>query len=285
MGTKNRENDIFDMPMMDDTMQIFSEMNKVDLFDDEIKDTDIIENLNMVKSAKDNIGAMDNGQATDGVLSKLSSTDKMMQDEQTNDSKAQCDRAENNKELQQKVADDQQNTTKTEKNSLGKFKNPDELFKAYRELEKEFTKKSQKLKQMECEQSQDVTASSEFKTMVDKFFADMPSARPYAKDIANTILNNPELRQDKNCLNNALARVLISKIKSPIELLEDGEFLSQHILKSENVKNLVLDQYFDGLKQTNPPKTMLGGGQMSLSPKIQPKSISEAGEMFLKYKK
>ena len=36
------------------------------------------------------------------------------------------------------------------KHSFGKFKNPEELLKAYQELEKEFTKKSQKLSRLEA---------------------------------------------------------------------------------------------------------------------------------------
>ena len=41
---------------------------------------------------------------------------------------------------------EKEDTEKQDNNkSFGKFKNPEELLKAYRELEKEFTKKSQKL--------------------------------------------------------------------------------------------------------------------------------------------
>lgn len=57
------------------------------------------------------------------------------------------------------------------KQTFGKFKNPEELLKAYLELEKEFTKKSQKLKTLEASNDEQDFDEESFKAAADKFFA------------------------------------------------------------------------------------------------------------------
>lgn len=174
---------------------------------------------------------------------------------------------------------------KDNKQSFGKFKNPQELLRAYGELEREFTKKSQRLKQLEREAQEPFSTEEEWKEAVDNFFEKTPSAKAFAKDIANEILSKPELKKDKNCLDIALTRVLIGKFKTPEELMSDGQFLDNYVLCSDRVKDAIIAKYLDEVREGQPPKTLSSGGLQCVAPNRKPKTIEEAGAMFLKNNK
>lgn len=167
---------------------------------------------------------------------------------------------------------------------IGKFKNPQELLRAYGELEKEFTRRSQKLKELEAAKQAGIT-DGDWKGTVDKFFKEIPSAKAFARDIATEIVNDPDLRNDANCLNLALMRVLLSKFRTPEQLMNDGQFLDEYVFGSERVKDAVIANYLDGVRRGEPPYTLHGGGLQCVAPQIKPKTVEEAGFLFLKNNK
>jgi len=165
--------------------------------------------------------------------------------------------------------------------NLGKFKNPQELLRAYGELEKEFTRRSQRLKELE-KATQPVNTQEQWKSAVDKFFNEIPSAKPFAKDMAGVLIRNPELQEDANCLGIAFVRVLADKFRTPEQLIEDGQFLNEYVLNSQRVKDAVIAQYLQDIRSDIPPRTMRDGGLQCVAPGVKPKTIQEAGFMFLK---
>lgn len=170
------------------------------------------------------------------------------------------------------------------KQSFGKFKNPEELLKAYQELEKEFTKKSQKLSKLEAlaDGESQVFDDESFKIAADKFFENTPSAKPFAKDIALKIIEKPELKKDKNCLSVALMQVLIDKFRTPEQLMQDGQFLNDYVLSSSKVKDAIIGAYLKDIRDGQPPATLSGDGLQCVAPSKKIRSIEEAGRMFLK---
>lgn len=183
------------------------------------------------------------------------------------------------------VADKNSDVNENNKQGFGKFKNPEELLRAYGELERQFTKKSQRLKELERELEEPFASEEEWKNAVDKFFERTPSAKPFAKDIANEIISNPQLKNDRNCLNIALTSVLLSKFKTPEELMNDGQFLDNYVLCSDKVKDAVIAGYLNGLRNSAPPMTLSNGGLQCVAPARKIKSIEEAGILFLKNNK
>lgn len=173
---------------------------------------------------------------------------------------------------------------KVNNNKYGKFKNPQELLRAYGELEKEFTRRSQRLKELESAK-RTPKSEEEWKCEVDKFFEEVPTAKAFAKDIANEIIRNPHLKEQDNCLNIALERVLLDKFRTPEQLMQDGQFLKDYVFSSERVKNAIIADYLDGVREGMPPHTLISGGMQCVAPKVKPKTIEEAGFMFLKNNK
>lgn len=166
----------------------------------------------------------------------------------------------------------------------GKFKNPTELLKAYGQLEKEFTRRSQRLKELE-EGVAPFKSEKEWKGAVDKFFEQTPSARAFAKDIANEIIAHPELKRSRDCFNIALTHVLIDKFRTPEQLMSDGQFLKEYVFNSPVVRDTVIAEYLSSLRNGQPPHTMANGGMQIVAPAKKPGSIEEAGLMFLKNNK
>lgn len=61
--------------------------------------------------------------------------------------------------------------------NLGKFKNPQELMRAYGELEKEFTRRCQRIKELENGAHKGEMSEEQWKEAVDKFFEKTPSGK------------------------------------------------------------------------------------------------------------
>lgn len=178
------------------------------------------------------------------------------------------------------------NEAETEKVYFGKFRNPNELAKAYAELEREFTRRSQRLAEAERalgeREAEYDPDGPRWKATVEKFFDRIPSARPFAADMAAEIAAHPEMRGERDCLYRALVGVLAAKFRTPEQMLGDGQFLKEYVLTSETVRKAVLESYLAGLRAGMPPVVMLGGGQSATAPRRNPKSIEEAGNLFLK---
>ena len=187
-------------------------------------------------------------------------------------------------EAQEEVQDSGKDEAKQkpEERKYGKFKTPEELLHAYGELEKEFTRRSQKLKELESAREEPFKSDEDWKQAVDKFFTETPSAKAFAKDIANEILSHPELKKDKNCLSVALTRTLVSKFRTPEQLMSDGQFLKDYVLCSQEVKDAVISEYLRGIKAGEPPFILADGGMQCVSAPKMPRTIEEAGFMFLK---
>ena len=191
------------------------------------------------------------------------------------------------------ISDDERNASESgrekkekeeqKEQNLGKFKNPQELLRAYGELEKEFTRKSQRLKELESGASENCEFSEEkWKEAADKFFEKTPSAKPFAREIASKIMEEPSLKNDKDCFNVALTKVLLDKFRTPEQLMQDGQFLNDYVLSSDKVKSAVIEEYLRTLRAGQPPKTLADDGLACVSLARKPKTVEEAGIMFLK---
>ena len=162
-----------------------------------------------------------------------------------------------------------------------KFKSVEELEKAYESLEKEFTRRSQRLAKLEKEMKQDkVETDAEWKAKVDKFFSENPSAKPFAKQMSDEIIRDNTLRSRSDCLETALTRVLLEAYRAPKDLATDEDFLKEHILGSDFVKKAVIEGYMKDLREGKPPVLISARGQNTVAPRSKPKTIEEAGKMF-----
>lgn len=130
--------------------------------------------------------------------------------------------------------------------NLGKFKSVDALLRAYNSLQAEFTRRSQRLKELEKEQAQNIPSS-----------VGEPVPMPEENDSAPVPM--PEIKNEP----------------------EEEEELFRRANASAAVRQKIIDNYLGEVKKSAVP--LMGGGVSVVSPALKAKSVAEAGAMALGY--
>lgn len=134
---------------------------------------------------------------------------------------------------------------------LGKFKSVDALKRAYGELEAEFTRRSQRLKELE-ERSKET---------------DVPKDASAAPETAGSAQTVGQTEAPSLPVSGAAA---------------ESETLYRAVMENEGVRARVLHDYLQSLKGV----PLLGGsGAGVTAPAVKPKSFAEAGNLALGYLK
>lgn len=171
---------------------------------------------------------------------------------------------------------------------LNKFKTVDALCKAYENLEKEFTKKCQKLKSMECENNakdlngDDVLPQEQKESWLNKmssFLSENENAKKYVSEITDILLKDENLAKKDDALELAYSKILKQNFKTKEELASDDEFLNDYIYTNDNIKNKILQEYLLKLEdnKTIPLISSVRGSSSISSPKFLPKNLKDAG--------
>ena len=186
----------------------------------------------------------------------------------------------------------------------GKFKDAKSLLSAYNNLEAEFTRRSQRLKELEkgslskngdaSQETINETASEnrdvpfyktkEWKGEVTNFLAANPEAKNDIKAISKIILSNPSVASNKDCLNIAYKMAIAEKYVEPALLSQDESFLEKYILDNPRAKELIISNYINSLKNRPTAPTTIEGQPSALakSPAQKLTSLDQAGEVLKK---
>ncbi len=183
--------------------------------------------------------------------------------------------------------------SQNEGSSFGKFSSAEDLVKAYNNLQAEFTRKCQKLSELQKEYAEkelkETSAKDETKfntpvyenenwrTQVAEFLMQNEKAKGYSKEISYEILRDKNLQNQPNMLEIAWGRVLSKNFKTPQQLAQEEDFVKDFVLSNENVKKQVLGSYINNLQKA-PPVIGSGivGGNSLLSKNNKPKNLSDA---------
>ncbi len=199
-------------------------------------------------------------------------------------------------ELKQTLnVEEQQNINETNSGSpIGKFKSVEALSMAYQNLEKEFTQKCQKIKELTEKNIQENMASSipeykrdDWEEKVRDFFSIHPEAKEYVAEISEVLSNNQQIANSKNSLEFALTKVLADKFVPYSSLVEDENFLQEYIYSNKKVKDKVVENYLDNIQNERalPLISSNSGAGAISSPISKPKTIKDAGKMVEAYLK
>lgn len=194
--------------------------------------------------------------------------------------------------------------------NFGKFKDSASLLSAYSNLEKEFTKKSQKLAELlkseeiknanltEINENIDNNSAYEeksdnsihafydddnWKTYSENFIKSNPEAKKYSSEIYDLIASDKFLSSSPNCLEYAFAIVKQKHQVGTENLLTNQTFLNEHILNNENIKNQIIKNYLSSLS-ANVPRLISGTTQniSVTTPENKPKTIKDASDILRK---
>ena len=175
----------------------------------------------------------------------------------------------------------------------GKFKDADSLYKAYNELQSEFTRKCQRLSELESSKVDNVDniastptdTTANWQNDVDEFIKSHRLAMQYSKDITSELMRDSSLSKDRIGLEAAYSRVIESKFQSRDEMIQDEAFLQDYVYSNENIKKKIVNDYLNSI---NRAPTVLGNssGNLSFTTNSKPTSLKEARtiveEMLLK---
>lgn len=166
--------------------------------------------------------------------------------------------------------------------SLGKFKDAESLLTAYNNLQAEFTRKCQKLKEFEKQaennenQTQSLFEKEDWQKDVVEFLNKNIDAKPYSKEISEVLMQDKELSKKPNALDIAWAKVIQKTYKKPDEVL-DNNFIASYLSDNEEIKNQLLLDALKNVKQNAIPKVMgTNSGSISMPKTVVPKTIEEA---------
>ena len=206
---------------------------------------------------------------------------------------------ENVSNVQDVIVENEENGTTLDiepsSGSLGKFKDAENVLKAYNNLQAEFTKKCQKLSEVSkrledlesLQQKQKaehvpVYKNGEWKQSVSAFLTQNSEAKEYAEDICNEILKDEKLQSSADALELAWARVMKKEYASPKSLASDDNFINNQIINQEQVRQRVLNEYFTNIQKTKTPPVIAGSGVVTSSYAKEPTTMQEAKQMVEK---
>lgn len=195
---------------------------------------------------------------------------------------------------------------------LGKFKDATSLLNAYTHLQAEFTRKSQKLAELEkkadadsLSQTQSALQPSEAETnlasenkdciaspetdlslsdQILQFVLENPNAKDYIEDIKKEIENQAQLLNIDGGLGIAFRLAQEKRKYTPAELMESAQ-MQQYILSDKNITTKIIDEYIKSLAEhKTAPKVMSGNSKaMVFSPnENQPQTLADANKIFSK---
>ncbi len=171
----------------------------------------------------------------------------------------------------------------------GKFNNANDLLNAYNNLQSEFTRKCQRLSELE-KQSSCVNATEEvqdapqytlpsWQEQIGEFLQQHPDAQNFASDIANEIYSDKALSTNPRSLELAYGRILAKKYKSDEELARDPQFLDKYIYSNPDITSKVLDNYLKDFAATPHLITSKVGASTGMAPNKGASNLSEARKM------
>jgi hypothetical protein len=193
------------------------------------------------------------------------------------------------------AGEQQNNETEVLSGSLmEKFKTVDALQSAYKNLEKEFTQKCQKIKELsqkisEMDNAEKPSApeyeQEDWGKKVETFFSNHPEAKEYAVEISNVLSSEEQIAKSENSLENALTKVLAQKFVPYEKLVADEDFLNKYIYQNKAISEKIVDKYLQNLsaEKAMPLMSSASGTGTFSSPVSKPKTITEAGKMAETY--
>ncbi len=159
---------------------------------------------------------------------------------------------------------------------VGKFKSVEDLLNAYNHLEAEFTRKSQKLADLQAampklEENKD--------SLLQSFLSKNQEAAFYAEQIAARV--EGQQVQDEAAFERAFADILFEKLSGKDKAKEP--IIQNLILKDDEIQNLVIKNYMKQLQEQKTPIVMSSASGERVTKTVTPKpdTFDEAKRVVL----
>ncbi len=158
---------------------------------------------------------------------------------------------------------------------FGKFKSASALLEAYTNLQAEFTKKCQKLSQLEKDKTEETVLEQNLEEQFSQFLSKNGEAAVYADEIKDLVESDPSLQKVASPFDVAWAKVVLSHVSGQ---KASDPIINRYILSSDEIKQKVVENYLDALKGQNSPIIISSqkGERVSSTVPDTPTSLKEA---------
>jgi len=162
--------------------------------------------------------------------------------------------------------------------NLGKFKDAESLLKAYNSLQTEFTKKSQRLSELENSKTE-FTREEKINKAIEELIQSHDIAQNF-KDNIKSAVKDIDSDDYKQVVKDELLKNLARNYKSPNQYIEDEEFVKQYIYNNQQIRDNIIREYLTDLTNTSPVKVVSNiSGSIPISPPNVPATIQDAGKL------
>lgn len=165
--------------------------------------------------------------------------------------------------------------------TIGKFKSVEALLDAYNNLEKEFTKKSQRLSQLEKDKTvEEENLNEELGKKFHTFLSSNLEAESFGDELKEKVQSDDNLKKMDDPFGYVWAEMIFEKLKNPNQ---DEKVLNNYILKNESLKNMVIENYVNQLTENKSPiKISSSGKRVGTTVSTQkPETLKDAKKFLL----
>ena len=170
----------------------------------------------------------------------------------------------------------------SESSIYGKFKDAQTLLDAYNSLQAEFTRKSQKLAEIQKQMEENAVFSKS--DSLDEILKDTTNLEKYKKEVTEILDNDCELSNLPN--KNLIAFKIIKEAeRKTANTLNNQQFIDDYIKSNIEIKNKIITEYLSSLNETQSPPKVISGNSSNIyfSPSLNmPKTLKDAGDILTK---
>lgn len=159
---------------------------------------------------------------------------------------------------------------------VGKFKNVEALLDAYNNLEKEFTKKSQRLADFEKDKMEEEKEINEkLDEKLRSFLSTNGEANSYSEILKKRVEENEGLKKMDDPYSYVWAEILYEKLRGTNE---NSKEVADYVFSNEKLQNAILEKYVNQLTENKSPIKISSSGKRVASGLATqtPSSLSEA---------
>lgn len=182
-----------------------------------------------------------------------------------------------NKAEDESVASDIGSQNTDSAGEYGKFKSPEALLDAYNNLEKEFTRKCQRLSELEKDKTEENEISLEDK--FSQFLSENTDAIGYSEEIMKIAQADDKIKSLQDPFMAAWCKVLCEDV---LHRASAGDYcLNKYVLSSEEIQHKIVEDYLGKLReQKNPVVISSSSGERVSSAEIEhPSTLEEAKQL------
>ena len=162
--------------------------------------------------------------------------------------------------------------------NLGKFKDAESLLKAYNSLQTEFTKKSQRLSELENSKTE-FSRDEKINKAIKDLEQDHDIAKKFCQEIKQAV-KDVDSDNYTQAVKDELLRRLATSYKTADDYATDEQFLNQFVYNNPAIKDNIIREYLSGLTNITPVKVVSNlSSSIPVSPPNVPATIEEAGKL------